>query len=190
MVYFPLALLTTTALVAPDLLCFLRTYMEQRHSFFACATQSHPIFWCNSLIFSIRDVMAQKVMKSGNKFEHLLMSMPANEPFMRCAYMEKGGSHSKSLNKLASANCRTTVSQLPYDRIPIAVRWLGADFVMTSPEVVWKETVWKVSNPSKVYVGVQNYFIQVLQVDKIERSNLKQKGIEVTPDFVNAPPKL
>ena len=122
MVYFPLALLTTTALVAPDLLCFLRTYMEQRHSFFACATQSHPIFWCNSLIFSIRDVMAQKVMKSGNKFEHLLMSMPANEPFMRCAYMEKGGSHSKSLNKLASANCRTTVSQLPYDRIPIAVR--------------------------------------------------------------------
>ena len=122
MVYFPLALLTTTALVAPDLLCFLRTYMEQRHSFFACATQSHPIFWCNSLIFSIRDVMAQKVMKSGNKFEHLLMSMPANEPFMRCAYMEKGGSHSKSLDKLASANCHTTVSQLPYDRIPIAVR--------------------------------------------------------------------
>ena len=38
--YFPLALLTTTTLVEPERLCFLRTYMVQRYTFFACATQT------------------------------------------------------------------------------------------------------------------------------------------------------
>lgn len=37
----------------------------------------------------------------------------------------KGESRSKSLDKLASANCRTTVCQLVYDRPPIGVRPYG-----------------------------------------------------------------
>ena len=58
--YFPLALLTTTTLVEPERLCFLRTCMVQRIHFFACATQNRPIILRNSLIIIIRHLMANK----------------------------------------------------------------------------------------------------------------------------------
>ena len=58
--YFPLALLTTTTLVEPERLCFLRTYMVQRIHFFACATQNYSIILRNSLIIIIRHLMANK----------------------------------------------------------------------------------------------------------------------------------
>ena len=58
--YFPLALLTTTTLVEPERLCFLRTYMVQRIHFFVCATQHHPIILRNSLINIMRHLMANK----------------------------------------------------------------------------------------------------------------------------------
>ena len=50
----------TTTLVEPERLCFLRTYMVQRYTFFACATQNHPIISRNSLIFILRYMMANK----------------------------------------------------------------------------------------------------------------------------------
>ena len=43
--YFPLALLTTTTLVEPERMCFLRTYMVQRIHFFACATLFEKLFF-------------------------------------------------------------------------------------------------------------------------------------------------
>ena len=50
----------TTTLVGPERLCFLRTYMVQRYTIFACATQNHPIISRNSLIFNLRYMMANK----------------------------------------------------------------------------------------------------------------------------------
>ena len=41
--YLPLALLTTTTLVVTDLLCFLRTYMEQMYSFFCLRHPKPPM---------------------------------------------------------------------------------------------------------------------------------------------------
>jgi len=34
--------------------------MVRSYTFFACATQNHPIILCNSLIFTLRYVVAQK----------------------------------------------------------------------------------------------------------------------------------
>ena len=52
--------MTTTTLVEPERLCFLRTYMVQRIHFFACVTQNHPIILRNSLIIILRHLMANK----------------------------------------------------------------------------------------------------------------------------------
>ena len=55
-----LGLLTTTTLVEPERLCFLRTYMVQRIHFFVCATQNHSNILRNSLIIIVRHLIANK----------------------------------------------------------------------------------------------------------------------------------
>ena len=87
----------------------------------------------------------------------------------------KGESRSKSLDKLASANCRTTVCQLVYDRPPIGVRPYGNCRMMTlngfrddfsrgrmeGDRLKCFKPIECLSRCPKLY------FIQVLQVDKI-----------------------
>ena len=55
--YLPLALLTTTTLVEPERMCFLRTYMVQWYTLFRLR---HPIILRNSLIIIVRHLMANK----------------------------------------------------------------------------------------------------------------------------------